>query len=197
VNSIKCGLVLLIASLIACSDSSSSGDDLADAVDVPGDINVDFSLSDSPSDPDIETTTDAINPDQNLSDVRDSSVDQACNPTLDLACPCTEPQGVEEISPGVFQDQLVCDARTFSTPLEVSDSLQVTIEFDSEVGHLDLRLFDRNGSTVVDQSTTDTDVQSVSFSDAVEAGTYYFMVSARTAADRNFFDLTVEVTDQL
>ncbi len=84
----------------------------------------------------------------------------------------------------------------FSIPLAQNDSVVVRTRFNADKGDLNTTLFQPGGTQLIDSDST-ANVQEVSTFFAPTAGDYVVRVAGASVADRNIYDLEVDVLAQV
>jgi hypothetical protein len=69
------------------------------------------------------------------------------------------------------------DLDVFYASLQCGESLLASIEFDNDVGDLDLYLLDSTGEVILDQATSSNDIETVVLDGTAASSTYYVVVS--------------------
>ncbi len=123
-----------------------------------------------------------------------------------LICSCEDdaferndtPGNAAFLNPNVrrFENLAMCSANVdyYQIALLADETIRVSIDFDHDRGDLDMELFALDRSTLLDQSATLGDHEEVSFLRIPQRGNYLLRVQGKTEADRNVYDLDIEVT---
>jgi hypothetical protein len=100
---------------------------------------------------------------------------------------------------GSFDDLTMCSTAIewYAIPLFRGESLRARIRFERARGNLDMVLYGPDRATVLDTSSTDGDLEEVSYLSAAQRGDYLLKVFGRTPTDRNVYDLELNVTSAL